>query len=145
MRSVLGGRAGRFVGMLWGLYICAPFAFGALGATGGLAIDGEPGGPALWACALVPIPMPIPAVRKARATTVPGSALISRKFMGFSGSAAHFDRNWQALPCAFVTPENAKDSFFAGWRFCRGTARGFLSAARAWKSSKGFCTDVEDW
>ncbi|WP_277049041.1 hypothetical protein, partial [Caballeronia mineralivorans] len=63
--------------------------------------------------------------------------------MVFSGSAAHFDRNWQALPCAFVTPENAEDSFFAGWRFYRRTARGFLSAARAWKSSKGFCTDVE--
>jgi len=32
--------------------------------------------------------------------------------MGFSGSAAHFDR--QALPFAFVTPENAEDSFFCG-------------------------------
>jgi hypothetical protein len=114
MRSLLGGRAGRFVGMLSGLYIRAPFAFGVLGGTGGLAIDAEAAGAAVWACALVPIPMPSPAVRKARATTVPGSALIARKCMGFSGSAAHFDRNWQALPFAFVTPENAEDSFFAG-------------------------------
>jgi hypothetical protein len=102
MRLLLGGRAGRFVGMLSGLYIRAPFAFGALGAAGGLAIDAEPAGAAVWAWALVPIPIPSPAVRKVRATTVPGSALITRKFMDFSGSAARFDRDWQALPFALL-------------------------------------------
>ncbi|MEA3125834.1 MAG: hypothetical protein QOD67_2853, partial [Caballeronia sp.] len=39
MRSLLGGRAGRFVGMLSGLSARGPVAFGALGMTGGLAID----------------------------------------------------------------------------------------------------------
>ena len=145
MRSLLGGRAARFVGMLSGLYIRAPFAFGALGATGGLAIDAEPAGAAVWAWALVPIPVPIPVVSKARATTVPGSALIARKCMGFSGSAAHFDRNWQALPFAFVTPENAEDSFFCGLAVLSRDRAWFFSAARAWKRSRGFCTDVEDW
>jgi hypothetical protein len=91
MRLLLGGRAGRFVGMLSGLYARAPLAFGELGVTGGLAIDAESAGAAVWACALVSNPMPGTAVTKARATTVPGSVLIARDFMGFSGSTAHFD------------------------------------------------------
>jgi hypothetical protein len=77
--------------MLSGLYAREPFAFGTLGATGGLAIDAESADPALWACALVSNPMPSTAVTKARAKTLPGSVLIARNFMGFSGSTAHFD------------------------------------------------------
>jgi hypothetical protein len=40
--------------------------------------------------------MTIPAVRKARATTAPSRALLARDFMGFSGLAARFDRNWSS-------------------------------------------------
>ncbi|WP_160172554.1 hypothetical protein [Caballeronia sordidicola] len=47
MRLLLGGKAGRFVGMLSGLYACGPLAFGALGATGGLTIDAVSAGAAL--------------------------------------------------------------------------------------------------
>ncbi|WP_206366028.1 hypothetical protein [Caballeronia sp. SBC2] len=91
MRLLLGGRAGRFVGMLSGLYARPPFAFAAPGVIGGLAIDAESDGSALWACALVSNPMLGTAVKKANATTVPGSVLIARDFMGFSGSTAHVD------------------------------------------------------
>jgi hypothetical protein len=41
MRLLLGGRAGRLVGMLSGLDARAPPAFGAPGVIGGLAIDAE--------------------------------------------------------------------------------------------------------
>src|SRR5471032_750264 len=91
MRLLLGGRAGRLVGMLSGLDARAPPAFGAPGVIGGLAIDAELAGAAVWACALVSNPMPSTAVAKARAKTLPGSVLIARNFMGFSGSTAHFD------------------------------------------------------
>ena len=47
MRLLLGGKAGRFVGMLSGLYACGSLAFGALGATGGLTIDAVSAGAAV--------------------------------------------------------------------------------------------------
>ena len=47
MRLLLGGKAGRFVGMLSGLYACGPLASGTLGAAGGLTIDAVSAGAAL--------------------------------------------------------------------------------------------------
>jgi len=44
MRLLLGGRAGRLVGMLSGLDARAPPAFGVPGVIGGLAIDAESAG-----------------------------------------------------------------------------------------------------
>src|SRR5471032_2101851 len=101
MRLLLGGRAGRLVGMLSGLDACAPPAFGVPGVTGGLAVDAESAGAAVWACALVSNPMPRMAVAKAKATTVPGSILIARDFMGFSGSATLFHQSRQSASILF--------------------------------------------
>jgi hypothetical protein len=95
MRSLLGGRTGRFVGMLSGLPARGAAAFGTPDVTGGLTIDAESAVVAVWACALVsnPVASPIPstAVTKAKVTTLPGSDLIAWDFMGFSGSTALFD------------------------------------------------------
>jgi hypothetical protein len=91
MRSLLGGRAGRFVGMLSGLSARGAAALGTLGVTGGLAIDAESAAVAVCACALVSNPMPSTAVTKAKVTTLPGSIFIARDFMSFSGSTALFD------------------------------------------------------
>jgi len=113
MRLLLGGRAGRFVGMLSGLAARGIVAFGALGVTGGLTIEAESAGAAVWASAFVSNPMPSTAVTKTRATMVPGSVLIAQDFMGFSAAATY---SWKrvARPFGFVTPERAEDSFFAG-------------------------------